>query len=133
MQASACVTCAYMHLSTHLRATQKLAEEFPEDSCRLAGVAVAIQSNPWNARTYFMNDLVDQVIRSTLLFASAGCFRRVADSSGEHPGPVDCCRAGHQCNRIALSQRCKLAGCASCGAVCRFRTIHGADHSSRLI
>ena len=49
---------------------------------------MAIQSNPWNARTYFMNDLVDQVVRAILLFASAGCFRRVADSSGEQPLPA---------------------------------------------
>lgn len=47
-----------------------------------AGVAVGIDQNWWNARTYFMNDLVDQTIRAVLLFASAGCFRRVSDSSG---------------------------------------------------
>ena len=41
-----------------------------------------LKSGPWAAHSYFMNDLVDQSVRAALLFASAGCFQRVAESSG---------------------------------------------------
>ena len=40
------------------------------------------QSGPWSARTYFMNDLVDQSIRAWLLFASAGCFSAILSTRG---------------------------------------------------
>ena len=47
-----------------------------------AGFAVLRQSGPWSARTYFMNDLVDQSIRAWLLFTSAGCFSAIMTTRG---------------------------------------------------
>lgn len=49
-----------------------------------SGIAVGVHSSLWEARTYFMNDLVDQSVRAGLLFASAGCFRRIPETEGMH-------------------------------------------------
>lgn len=60
----------------------RVAGEFLRAFVLSAGIAVGVHSSIWQARTYFMNDLVDQSVRSALLFASAGCFRRIPETEG---------------------------------------------------
>lgn len=49
----------------------------------MLGVSVGVTDSLWSARSLFMNDLVDQSLRAVLLFSSAGCFRRVAETKGK--------------------------------------------------
>ena len=47
-----------------------------------AGIAEVKALSVGGAWAYFSTDLVDQSVRASLLFASAGCFQRVVRSSG---------------------------------------------------
>ena len=47
-----------------------------------AGIAEVKALSIGGAWAYFTTDLVDQSVRASLLFASAGCFERVVRSSG---------------------------------------------------
>lgn len=48
----------------------------------LAGIAEVKALSVGGAWAYFSTDLVDQSVRASLLFASAGCFERVVRTSG---------------------------------------------------